>query len=119
MKRGDVLALLLAVSILPPLYVMLWHDGRGGDYARILVGGEQRELVSLHEDRTLEVAGALGVSTLEVKDGQIRFLASPCPGQQCVHNGWIHFGGDVLTCLPNKISVAILGGEQRFDSVNF
>jgi hypothetical protein len=118
-KRGDYLVLLLALVLLPTLYLTLWNDQRPGEYARILVGGEQLQMVSLHQPQTLEVMGELGLSTLEVADGQIRFVESACPGKQCVHSGWIHWGGEVVSCLPNRVSVAILGGEQRFDSINF
>lgn len=118
-RRGDILVFVMAALLLPWLYAAYWSDGRAGDFARILVGGQQVELVDLHSPRTLHVHGLLGDSVLEVRDGRVRFVDSPCAGKQCIHNGWIHLGGDVVSCLPNQVSVAVLGGEQRFDAVNF
>ena len=119
LRRGDYLVLLISLVMLPWLYINLWGDQLAGDYVRILVGGEQLELVSLNQSTTLEIKGELGLSLLEILNGKIRFIDSACSGKQCVHSGWISKGGEVVSCLPNRVSIAILGGEQRFDSINF
>lgn len=118
-RRGDYLVLLASLLMLPWLYLNLWGDQLAGQYVRVLVGGEQRELLSLNQSTSLEIEGALGLSLLEIWDGKIRFLDSACNGKQCVHSGWISQGGEVVSCLPNRVSIAIVGGEQRFDSINF
>jgi len=118
-ERGDYLILLATALLLPWLYFTLWGDQRAGEYARVLVGAEQQALVSLHQPQTLEIVGELGVSVLEVLSGKIRFIESACQGKQCVHSGWIGEGGEVVSCLPNRVSIAVLGGEQRFDAINF
>lgn len=117
--RGDKLVLLLATVMLPTLYLQFWNDGRPGDQARILVAGQQARLVDLHQDQRIVVRGMLGDSVLEISNGKIRFVDSPCDNKQCVHEGWHQYGGQTAACLPNKVSVAILGGEQRFDAINF
>lgn len=119
MKRGDLLVMILALGVIIGLFDRLWGDNRVGEQARILVGDQQLALVSLSGQRRIEVDGALGTSVLEVEEGRIRFLDSPCQGKVCVHNGWVTRGGEVVACLPNRVSVAVLGGEQRFDAVNF
>lgn len=118
-ERGDYLVLLATLMLLPWLYFTLWGDQRAGEYARIIVGAEQQALVSLHQPQTLQVEGALGISVLEVLGGKIRFIDSACQGKQCVHSGEISQGGEVVSCLPNRVSIAILGGDQRFDTINF
>ncbi len=119
LRRGDYLVLLATLLLLPWLYLTFWGDQRAGEYAQILVGGEQLELVSLRQPQTLEVEGYLGLSLLEVLEGKIRFVASACQNKQCVHRRWISLGGEVVSCLPNRVSIAILGDEQRFDAINF
>ncbi len=119
LRRGDYLVFLATLLLLPWLYFTLWGDQRAGAYAQILVGGDQQALVSLHQPQTIEVEGALGLSILEIVDGKIRFITSACQGKQCIHRGWINLGGEVVSCLPNQVSIAILGGEQRFDAINF
>jgi hypothetical protein len=119
MRRGDLLVLALALTVVIGLFDRFWGDNRMGEQARILVGDRQLALVSLSGHRQIEVDGTLGTSVLEVEEGRIRFVDSPCQGKVCVHSGWITRGGEIVACLPNRVSVAVLGGEQRFDAVNF
>ncbi|MEW6353387.1 MAG: NusG domain II-containing protein [Pseudomonadota bacterium] len=119
MTRADLLAIVLAVALLPYLYFTYWGDGARGEQARILVGGKPFAVISLAHDQRLSVPGTLGESTLEIHDGKIRFADSPCRGKQCVHSGWLELSGEFTACLPNRISVQVLGREPRFDSINF
>ena len=116
---ADAVVIALALILLPYLYTTYWGAATPGEQARILRGGEQVALVSLHEHRHLSIEGTLGTSELEIKDGMIRFINSPCRNKQCVHSGWISLGGDFIACLPNRISVQVVGRESRFDSINF
>ncbi len=119
MTRADFIVTLGAVALLPFLYVASWGNGARGEQARILVGGKEYARVPLYQAQRLEIPGALGVSVLEIKDGKIRFIASPCRGKQCVHSGWLALSGEFAACLPNRISVHVAGREPRYDAVNF
>jgi len=116
---ADVVVIALALILLPYLYLTYWGAATPGEQARILRGGEQVALVSLHEHRRLSIAGALGTSELEIKDGMIRFINSSCRNRQCVHSGWVSLSGEFIACLPNRTSVQVVGREPRFDSINF
>jgi len=49
----------------------------------------------------------------------VRFVQSPCTGKFCIHSGWLRHSGEVMACLPNGVFVELVGGERRFDSINF
>jgi len=57
--------------------------------------------------------------TVEIHDGAVRFVSSPCAGKLCVHAGWLKNGNDFTACLPNRVSIAVIGGSEGYDSVNF
>ena len=116
---ADGVVIALALALLPYLYLTYWGAATQGTQARILRGGEQIALVSLHEHKRLSIEGELGTSELEIKNGMIRFINSPCRNKQCVHSSWVSLGGDFIVCLPNRISVQVVGREPRFDSINF
>lgn len=119
MKRGDFLVLILAAILVPYLYINYWGPGTAGEYALIQVGGTEWQKVSLHEDHAWKVPGPLGISTLQVQDGQIRFVDSPCRGKACTHAGWLSHGGEVAACLPNRVSVQVIGRDRRYDSISY
>jgi len=119
MNRADWAVVILAAALLPVLYAKLWFSQGYGHQASISVDGEVVETLSLDKARELRVKGSLGVSILEVRDYRIRFLDSPCRSKACVHGGWLKEAGHLLACLPNRVTVRILGADPRFDAINF
>jgi hypothetical protein len=119
LTRADSVILIAALALLAFLFIRFWGDATQGEQARILVGGKEFSIVSLYKDQRLRIPGALGVSELEIRAGKIRFVDSPCQGKQCIHTGWLALGGEVAACLPNRITVQVIGREPRFDAINF
>jgi len=119
MTRADVVVLALALALLPLLYVEFWHHGAAGEAVRIRVDGKPYKVVSLAHDRRVVVHGALGDSVLQIKDGAVRFVASPCTSKFCIHSGWQHDGGAFTACLPNRVSIEVIGSRVRYDAINF
>ncbi len=119
LTAGDRLLLVLAVFCLGMLYAVYWGQSVYGNQAAIAIGGKHWAKIDLYQDRYLDVEGKLGISKLEIKDGKIRFVSSPCDTKQCIHQGWIQQSGEIVACVPNTISVRILGPDPRFDTMNF
>ena len=119
MTRADFILVTLSFIALPFSYLYLWQPSEKGQVAHIQVHNKTYKTISLKKDQTLTITGILGNSTLKVDSGRIRFLHSPCKGKYCVHSGWLKDGGEFAACLPNQVSVEILGLSQRFDAINF
>ncbi|NOX91752.1 MAG: NusG domain II-containing protein [Gammaproteobacteria bacterium] len=119
LSRGDAVVWLLAAILLVGLYMVFWQaDGHGAE-AVVLVNGKRWARLDLFQNQDLDVPGPLGHSYIQVRDGQVRFVDSPCPNKLCVHTGWLNQGGEVAICLPNKVSLQILASDPRFDTINF
>lgn len=119
LSRGDGALILLAVVLLTGLYVRYWHSEGHGAEALVMVDGKPWARLNLFQNADLDVPGPLGKSHIQVRDGQVRFTASPCPNKICVHTGWLSQGGEVAICLPNRVSLQILASNPRFDAINF
>ena len=54
-----------------------------------------------------------------IRDGKAAILESTCPGEDCVHSGWISQTGRSVVCLPNRVEVRIEGvsGADDVDAV--
>ena len=61
----------------------------------------------LSEDVQIAIPGLLGESLIEIKDGSVAFIESPCPNQSCILEGSISKAGTWLACLPNAISLFV------------
>lgn len=119
MTRADYIVVLFAVILLPYLYMNYWIPSARGDTAQILAGGAKEIKIHLDVDQRLNIEGPLGTSVIEIHQGKVRFVDSPCRGKQCIHSGWLQKTGDFAACLPNRISVAVLGHDLRYDAINF
>ena len=119
MTRADRILLVLVVLALPFLYARTWLPDERPEYVQIQAGNSDPHASGLSPDRVVQVNGPLGDSIIEIQDTQVRFLASPCKGQQCVHSGWLRAAGELAACLPNRVSIQLLGRHPRFDTVNF
>lgn len=81
-------------------------------YCIISVNGKVAWKIPISENREIAVKGPLGHSKIEVKDGKVRMLDSPCPLKLCVKEGYIEKPNDMIVCLPNKVIIRIMGEEQ-------
>jgi hypothetical protein len=118
-RPGDLVVLAAALLLLGWLYQQHWGGSAAAEYAVIVDGSGQEQRVPLSGNRILEIAGPLGVSVIEIEAGAARFASSPCANQYCVHNGWLRSGGAIAACLPNRIVLALAGGDGQWDSINF
>ncbi len=119
MTRADWLVLVCLLAVQPWLYWHYWRDQGAADTAVINALDQAPLRVSLRHDRLLTVHGPLGDSILEVQGGKVRFRASPCRGKQCIHSGWLSRAGDFAACLPNRVSVTLVGTGTQYDAINY
>jgi len=113
----DKLIVVLAITLITSLFVTIWH-AQQGTHASIQ-SPQQLLQLDLQHAQTIEVAGVQGTSILQVNNGKLRFVSSPCKRKICIHSGWQHLDGDVTACLPNRVSVAIRHRDSPYDSINF
>lgn len=117
--RGDIVVLIISVVLVLMVYQLFWQSGGHSSEALVLVNGENWARLNLSYEQNLEVPGRLGVSHIEVRNGEARFVNSPCPTKQCLLQGGISDAGEAVVCLPNMVSIKVLGADPRFDAISF
>lgn len=117
-KPADLLLLLIVLPLLATLTIQTWSDVPA-DMVNIRDHTGKNLQISLHDNQTLQINGRLGISTLQIDGGRIRFIDSPCTKKICIHSGWLKYNGEVTACLPNRISIRLTSTGAGFDSINF
>ncbi len=115
----DLPILLLGLLAVVTAFQRLGSGHRAGAWVEIRTAERRLQPLPLDQDRVLHVRGRLGVSTIEIHQGAVRFLDSPCHGKLCIRSGWQRHAGDFAACLPNRVSLLVRGPDRRFDSINF
>jgi hypothetical protein len=119
LTRADWIIVAAAMALLPVLYGLLWSPAAPADTVEVRVADREVARIQLDHDQRLEIQGLLGPSEIEVRDGRVRFLHSPCDGKTCVLSGWHVHGGDIAACLPNRVSLQVVSRNARFDALNY
>lgn len=117
-KPGDWIILFGGAVLTAWLGLTFWHGG-GADKAVIRAGGKVFREVSLSRDAVIAVPGPLGVSKIAIHNLQARVASDPSPRQLCVHQGWLKRAGEIAICLPNQVSVELVGNRRMYDSLTY
>ena len=115
---GDILVFLLGLIFVAYLFKGLWQNEQAAKL-QIRLGDKIYATYSLDQNRTIDIQGPIGTTRIVIANGKARFASSPCPNQYCVHQGWLNHKGQAAICLPNEVSLELLGGEKPFDSLNY
>ncbi len=86
---------------------------------KIRQGNQVFGTYDLNQVRELKIIGPMGESLISINQGKVRFKQSPCHNQYCVHQGWLSRAGQVAICLPNQISLQLMGAKKAYDSLNY
>ena len=97
---------ILIIFLVAVAGIFLTVRGLGQKGSRVVVNaaGVKYEY-SVSQNGTYTVAGELGPTTFEIKDGHVRITDSPCPNKTCISQGW----HNPLVCLPNKVMITVEG----------
>lgn len=110
-RKGDILAILLVAAIAIASLIPVLPDRSAGDFIQIYQDGVLVQEFPLSEDRTLTLSGQY-TNTVTVRGGKAAITESDCPGEDCVHSGWIGSVGRSIVCLPNRVEVRISGASD-------
>lgn len=111
--KRDVM--LIAALLLVTAIAFLLVNGRrqAGSAVIVAVNGQEMGRYSLSVDGIYALNG--GTNLLQIQDGAAAMLEADCPDGLCVHQGKIRYDGQCITCLPNRLTVTVEGGEGGVD----
>lgn len=118
LRWGDGLTVALGAIAVFALFKTLWL-GEAASKVQVRAGSDIFTTQSLNQQRTLEIPGPLGTTAVIIDHGRVRVASDPGPRQYCVKQGWLTQAGEVAMCLPNQVSVELLGNNKPYDSLNY
>lgn len=109
-----IAGLLLLAAV---LFAALRRGQTDGTLVVVRVDGQDAAQYSLAEDGRYELNG--GTNILVIEDGAAFLTEANCPDLLCVKQGKISVSGQVITCLPNRLTVTVYGGDDGVDIVSW
>jgi hypothetical protein len=115
---GDWLIIFSSLVVIVFLFKFFWIT-EPASQLKIRLGNKIVGTYDLNQIRELHIHGTKGVAIILIQNGKARFKRSPCTNQYCVHQGWLSRAGEVAICLPNQISLQLIGSKSAYDSLNY
>lgn len=118
-KKKPVLDLLLigGLLLLALVCYLLFAGGKGeGNVAVVCVNGVETGRYPLDQNGRYPLNG--GSNILIIEDGAAWLEDADCPDKLCVRQGKVHLDGQVITCLPNKLTITICADNSEVELIS-
>ena len=113
--RRDLALIAFLLLLSAALYVGLRLGQTAGAGVVVRVDGQELARYSLSRDGRYELNG--GSNILVIQNGEAWLTEANCPDKLCVKQGKIRVTGQVITCLPNRLTVTVYGVDGGVDIV--
>lgn len=119
-SRGDIIIISALLAIAALIFALsLLSGGDNGAQAVVSVGGERAVSLPLAEDTEYTVTAEGHTNVIRIEGGEVFMLLANCPDGYCIEQGRISKTGEMIVCLPNRVTVTIEGAEEDFDAVAY
>lgn len=108
MKKGDRILIFLALAAAGLGFLYLALSGNSGTRVIVRIDGTVTHEFSLQEELDLWLSGYEGgVNRLVIADGRASIVEADCPDKLCAHQPAIDEEGEIIVCLPHRITIEI------------
>lgn len=107
-RRDILLIILVLIAALAGFILEFTQTGRGAQL-QISVNGEVLGVYDLDTDQTIEIGDG---NICRIEDGSAWMEWADCPDQLCVHHAHISRANETIVCLPNRVTLTVIGGEK-------
>ena len=118
-KRKPVFDLILIGGLLLlalVCYLLFAGDRSDGNVAVVCVNGVETDRYPLFQNGRYPLNG--GSNILIIENGAAWLEDANCPDKLCVRQGRVHLDGQVITCLPNKLTVTIRADNSEVELIS-
>ena len=119
-RPGDILIIIFALIFVAFLFKHYWFSNPNSvEFISIQIKNQAAKIYPALTHQKIKVIGNRGESEIEINKGKVRFTHSSCFSQQCVLHGWSDKAGESIICMPNQISINLIGRSSAFDALSF
>ena len=115
--KGDFIVIVFVVSLAIFIGILFGKNTNSeeADVVAIYKEGEKIQELPLDKNREIIVSN-IYTNRIVIEEGKVSITESDCPGEDCVHSGWISRSGRSIVCLPNRVEIRI-EGETEVDFI--
>ena len=103
----DIIVIVSLLLLSAVVLIATTLSRQGGASVEVTVDGELVGTYSLGTDAVYELNG--GTNVLTVSGGVAYMSYSNCPDHTCENTGRVRYVGEMIVCLPNRITIEVVG----------
>jgi len=111
-NKNDIL--LIAVILVAAAALLIWRAANRevGSSVEIRVDGVLLATLPLDKDDSMVIGDGDHTNTLVIQGGVASISSASCPDHVCMKRGTIRYDGESIVCLPNRLVVTVINGED-------
>lgn len=113
---AGVLALLGAAAVGFAIFAMMMNIDRKNPTAEVYLNGVLIRKEPLSRDIEFTINCESGFNIVKIENGTVRVSQADCPDKVCVETGAVSGGSVPIVCLPHRVEIRIVDGEDDFDA---
>ena len=114
-KKADIILFIVLVLLGGALTVWSLMGGTDKTQVVIHVEGKLYGTYPLSKDQTITIEEYGHYNQVVIEDGKVHMHEANCHNQLCVRQGVISSSNIPIVCLPNRVVVEIVDGEEEVD----
>jgi hypothetical protein len=113
MKKNDI-KLIMTFAILGAIcMIAIYFLKQTGGSVIVTIDGQEYGTYPLNKEATIEIESKYGTNLLVIKDHKAKITEATCPDKLCVHQKSISKTGESIVCLPHKLVITVINGEEN------
>lgn len=118
LTRGDkiLIILIILISLLLTFYFSKEFAAYNSKMIIIKVDGEEYKKIKLDEnikEKEILINTEYGYNLIGIDQGKVRVKDASCPDKLDIHQGEISDVGEIIVCLPNRLTIEIEGLKKE------
>ena len=105
---------LIAIILAAAAALLIWRAASRevGSSVEVQIDGVLLATLPLDKDDSMVIGEGEHTNTLVIQDGVASITAASCPDHVCMKRGAIRYDGESIVCLPNRLVITVINGED-------
>ena len=112
LKKKDLLLILVTLAVAALAMTAFLLTKKEGQVVLVTLDGQEYKRLDLNQDQELTIKTEAGTNLLKISNGYVKMIEADCPDLICVNHPKIHYQNESIVCLPHKLVVEIIKGED-------
>ena len=108
-RISDIILSVIIIVLALSIYLFTYLNGRNssGKQAVVTIAGKEYARYSLDENQQFKIKTDNGYNIIQIKNSKVSITDADCPDKYCAKHKEISQKGEVVVCLPHKLTVEI------------